>query len=296
MSRVAYVNGRYEPHRTASVHIEDRGYQFADGVYEVIAVMGGVLLDLGPHLARLARSLGELQIARPMTDAALTAVMHEVVRRNGVAEGILYLQVTRGIARRDHAFPGPVRPSVVMTARAQSLDSSERARKGVAVVTMPDLRWARRDIKSIGLLPNAMAKQAARQAGAYEAWLIDADGNVTEGSSTNAWIVSSGGELVTRHLDHGILSGVTRLGLVELARKAGLTVVQRPFTPAEALAGREAFLTSTTSFVLPIVSIDGKPVGGGVPGPVAQQLRTVFLAHASEQVQHGALVNRAGRS
>lgn len=296
MSRIAYVNGRYEPHRTASVHVEDRGYQFADGVYEVIAVMGGVLLDLEPHLVRLARSLGELRIARPMSDAALTAVMYEVVRQNGVDEGIIYLQVTRGIARRDHAFPGSGRPSVVMTARSQSLDSGARAAKGVAVVTMPDLRWARRDIKSIGLLPNAMAKQAAREAGAYEAWLVDSEGRVTEGSSTNAWIVSASGELVTRHLDHGILSGVTRLGLVEMARKAGLTVVQRPFTPAEALAGREAFLTSTTSFVLPIVSIDGKPVGGGTPGPVAKQLRQVFLAHASEQVQHGALVKRAARS
>jgi D-alanine transaminase len=295
MSRIAFVNGRYLPHRDAAVHVEDRGYQFADGVYEVTAVMGGVLLDLQPHLSRLARSLRELRIPAPMSDAALTVVMNEVVRRNAVSEGIVYLQVTRGVARRDHAYPVQAVPAVVLTARSQSLDGGERVRKGVSVVTVPDLRWARRDIKSVGLLANAMAKQAAREAGAYEAWMLDPEGYVTEGTSTNAWVVSPTGELVTRYLDSSILSGVTRLALVDQARAAGLSVVERRFTPADALAAREAFLTSTTSFVFPVTSIDGKPVADGVPGPLTARLREMFLRHAREQVQQATLVNARSR-
>ncbi len=285
MSRIAYVNGQYLPHRQANIHIEDRGFQFADGVYEVIAVVNGRMVDLPLHNARLERSLAELTIAAPMSMAALAGVLKETIRRNGVKEGIVYLQVNRGTARRDHVFPENVRPSVVVTARRQPVAKADAsAQRGVAVVTMPDLRWARVDVKSVGLLPNAMAKQAAKKAGAFEAWLVDGDGYVTEGSATNAWIVDGEGHLVTRPATSGILNGVTRVTLMEIAKREGLTLIERKFTPAEALAAREVFLTSTTSYVMPIVSIDGKPVGNGHPGLLTSRLRVLYKDHVSRQV------------
>jgi D-alanine transaminase len=281
MSRIAYVGGRYVPHRVAAVHIEDRGYQFADGVYEVLAVVGGRLVDEAPHLARLARSLDELKIAAPMSEAALRVVMREVVRRNGVRDGIVYLQVTRGAAPRDHAFPKSARPVLVVTSHRKRPADPRLAAAGIGVITIPDIRWQRCDIKSISLLPNVLGKERARAAGAYEAWQVDRDGLVSEGTSTNAWIVTGDGEVVTRAADSAILSGVTRLAVFDIIRREGLSLIERPFTVAEAKGAREAFLTSTTAELLPVVRIDGDPVGDGRPGPLGRRLREFYLAHAA---------------
>lgn len=279
MSRVAYVAGQYLPHRLAAVHIEDRGYQFSDGVYEVMAVVEGRILDEEPHVARLARSLRELEIASPMTDAALKLVLREVVRRNGVCDGIVYLQVTRGAARRDHGFPKAAKPILVVTARQARPPDSKLAERGIAVITIPDLRWARCDIKSVSLLPNVLGKERARRAGAFEAWQVDAAGRITEGTSTNAWIVTTEGAVVTRAADHAILNGVTRLALFDIIGREGYRLVERPFTVGEAKAAAEAFLTSTTVDLLPVVAIDGAPVGDGRPGPLSCKLRDFYLAH-----------------
>jgi len=283
MSRIAYVNGRYLPHREARIHVEDRGFQFADAVYEVIAARGGALVDATLHLKRLDRSLGELRIARPMSDAALAAVMREVIRRNGVVDGIIYLQISRGAAPRDFAFPKGARPSVVMTARRHRGPDPKQVEQGVGVITIPDIRWARPDIKSVALLPNALGKQRAREAGAYEAWQVDRDGLITEGTSSNAWIVTSAGELITRQADNSILNGITRIGLIGLLEGEGLRLVERPFSVAEAKTAREAFLTSTTNFVLPVVSVDGTPVGNGYPGSIVRRLREAYAAYVAAQ-------------
>ena len=282
MGRVAYVNGRFVPHAQAYVHIEDRGYQLADGVYEVWALFGGKLADPEGHFARLERSLGELSIDMPMGRRALTLVLKEAVRRNRVREGMVYLQVTRGVARRDHAFPaGPVRPAVVITVSAVDRAATEaRAAKGVAVVTTPENRWGRCDIKTIGLLPNVLAKQKAREAGAVEAWFVDDLGFVTEGASSNAWIVDADGRLRTRDTNANILRGITRASLLGVIAEAGLSMDERPFTPAEAQGAREAFITGAGTLVLPVVSVDGKPVGGGKPGPVATRLRRLYIEQA----------------
>ena len=284
MSRLAYVNGRFLRQAEAGVSIEDRGYQFGDGVYEVWAVMGGKLADAEGHFARLQRSLGELRIPMPMSRAALTVALRETVRRNRVRHGIVYLQVTRGVARRDHAFPSqPVAPTVVITARAIDAAAAEaRAQKGVGVVTAPENRWGRCDIKAIDLLPNVLAKQAAREQGAFEAWYVDDQGLVTEGASSNAWIVDRDGVLRTRDIGANILRGVTRLSLIEVAREAGYRVEERPFTVEEARQAREAFLTGAGTLVTPIVSIDGRPVGNGHPGEVARSLRTAYIRRAAD--------------
>lgn len=283
MSRIAYVNGHYLPHKRASIHIEDRGFQFADAVYEVIAVRRGRLIDEGMHLRRLHRSLGELRIAAPMSDAAMRAVMAEVVRRNRVMDGMLYLQVSRGSAPRDFAFPHHVKPSLVMTSRPTRGPAPRLIEVGVGVITIDDIRWARPDIKSVSLLPNAIGKQRAKEAGAYEAWQVDAAGNVTEGTSSNAWIITGAGEVITRQADTRILNGITRIGLLGLLEGEGLRVVERPFSVAEAKSAREAFLTSTTNFVLPVVSIDGTPIGNGHPGSIVRKLRQVYDDYAVAQ-------------
>lgn len=282
MSRIAYVNGRYLPQRAATVHIEDRGYQFSDGVYEVCEVRGGCVIDQRRHLARLKRSLSELDIALPMSETALGIVMRECMRRNRVHNGIIYLQITRGVARRDHAFPPPgTHPSVVVTARNIDFAGNERtAAEGLAVITVPDNRWQRVDIKSISLLPNVLAKQAARERGAKEAWFIDGKGQVTEGSSSNAWIVTKGGKVVTRPADNGILRGITRSVLIDVIKAQGLELEERPFTVEEAQGAREAFLTSASQIVMPVVRIDDRPVGNGAPGSVATALRAEFHRHA----------------
>jgi D-alanine transaminase len=282
MGRIAYVNGRYLPHTQASVHIEDRGFQFADAVYEVWAVLGGRLADVDGHLVRLERSLSELQIGWRRSRAALLLALRETVRRNGVRDGIVYLQISRGVARRDHAFPDPPpAPTVVITAKALNMAALQaRAAKGVAVITQPDQRWGRCDIKSVSLLPNVLAKEAAHRGGAYEAWLVDAEGRVTEGASTNAWIVDADGRLRTRELEANILRGVTRTTLLEIAQGIQLPVDERPFTVAEAKGAQEAFITAASTFVTPVVTIDGQPVGTGRPGPVAERLRALYLNHA----------------
>jgi D-alanine transaminase len=284
MSRIAYVNGRYVPHRAAAVHIEDRGYQFADGVYEVTAVRDGRLVDEHLHLARLDRSLKELRIARPMSDPALKFVTREVIRRNGVRNGIVYLQITRGVAPRDHAFPAAAETSIVITSR-RGKPNDKAAAEGVKVITIPDIRWGRCDIKSVSLLPNILGKQQAKEQGAYEAWQIGRDGLVTEGTSSNAWIVTGAGEVVTRKADNAILNGTTRVALLDLIRREGLTFVERPFSVEEAKKAREAFVTSTTSIVMPVVQIDDAVIGNGHPGSLSERLRTAFLAHAAGESQ-----------
>ena len=289
MSRVAYVNGRYVPHRKASVHVEDRGYQFADGVYEVVLARGGRLIDEPAHLDRLQRSLDRLAIAMPLARAALGRVLHETLRRNLVADGIVYLQATRGVARRDHGFPDAVRPSLVATARRMAGPAARLLEQGADVVSLPDIRWQRCDIKAVALLPNVLAKQQARAAGAYEALQVDADGRVTEGTSTNAWIVDADGSLVTRPADRAILNGITRLRLIDLARRAGYRVEERAFTLAEAKRAREAFLTSTTSFVLPVTRIDGDSVANGRPGSVTLGLLALYRQFLDGELQGGPL-------
>lgn len=287
MGRVAYVNGRFVPHAQATVHIEDRGYQLADAVYEVWSLFDGKLADAEGHFLRLERSLSELRIAMPMSRRALTLVLREAVRRNRVRDGLLYLQVSRGVAPRDHAFPTPeVRPAVVITAKALDRAAVEaKAAKGVAVVTTPENRWGRCDIKTVGLLPNVLAKQKAKEAGAAEAWFVDELGFVTEGSASNAWIVDADGRLRTRDTNANILRGVTRRSLLEVIAREGLQVDERPFTPAEAVAAREAFVTGAGSLVLPVVAVDGKPVGNGSPGPLAMRLRRLYI----EQARAGAV-------
>ena len=282
MSRIAYVNGRYVPHRDAGVHIEDRALQFGDGVYEVCEVRNGRLIDETRHLGRLERSLGEIRIRMPMDRAALGVVLRELVRRNRVVNGLVYLQVTRGVAPRNHAFPlTPVKPGLIGTAKSLNLaEGQRRAERGVAVITVPDNRWGRVDIKSVGLLPNVLAKQAAKDAGAHEAWFVDAEGRVTEGSSTNAWILTADGRLVTRHADHGILAGITRSVVLDMLDALGVTLEERPFTVAEAQKASEAFLSGSSTIVLPIVSIDGVPVGNGRPGPLVARLRATYHAQA----------------
>ena len=282
MSRIAYVNGRYLPRRAALVHVEDRGYQFADGVYEVCEVRAGRMVDERRHMDRLQRSLDELRIPMPMSLSALGVIMRETIQRNRVGNGIVYLQITRGVARRDHGFPPPgTAPSVVVTARNLDTSGNERtAAEGILVVTLPDTRWARVDIKSISLLPNVLAKQAARDRGAKEAWLVDGEGRVTEGSSSNAWIVTREGRVVTRPAEIGILRGITRTVLIEAIKAQGLALEERAFTVEEAYGAREAFITGASQIVMPVVKIDDRPIGNGRPGPLAIALRRDFHKHA----------------
>jgi len=282
MSRIAYVNGRYLPLADASVNVEDRGYQFSDGVYEVCEVRDGRLVDERRHLERLGRSLSELRIAMPMALESLGVILREVVRRNRVRWGVVYLQVTRGVSHRDFAFPQPnTRPSIVVTARNLDLANVEkRAADGVAVISVPDNRWGRVDIKSVSLLPNVLAKQAAREHGAYEAWFVDKQGFVTEGSSSNAWIVTKNGTVVTRQVDSAILKGITRTVVLDIIAAEGLKLDVRPFTIDEAQQAREAFVTSASQTVMPVVKIDGRPVGNGAPGLIASALRRDFYRHA----------------
>jgi D-alanine transaminase len=285
VGRIAYVNGRYIAHGRAAVHIEDRALQFADGIYEVVGLFDGRIFDEEEHLDRLERSVGEIGMAMPMGRAALKAVIREVARRNHVRDGLVYMQVTRGAFRRDHPIPAmSIRPSLIVTAK--SLSPGETARKqrdGVKVVTRPDERWARCDIKSTALLPNILAKTAARRVGAYEAWLVDRDGYVTEGSSTSAWIVDRDGKIVTRDLSNAILPGVTRRVILEAAREAQLAVVERKFLPEEAAQAREAFLTAASAGAMAVVAIDGKPIGDGKPGPVTRRVQELYLRLAGNR-------------
>ena len=278
MPRFAYVNGRYLPHEAATVHIEDRGYQFADGVYEVVPVVGGQTIDEQLHLDRLGRSLAEIEIRWPMSRSAMQLVTAELLRRNRMMFGLLYIQVTRGVAPRDHAFPpADVKPAVVMTTMRRPAPKRAAATHGITVTTTPDIRWKRCDIKTISLLPNVLAKEKATREGAVEAWLVDDDGYVTEGSSTNAWIVTKDGALVTRPATSAILNGITRLVVIDLAKQQGLRFEERPFSLEEAKDAHEAFITSSSNYVMPVTAIDGRPVGNGGPGILSGQLRDAYL-------------------
>ncbi len=291
MTRVVYVNGEYAPYGAAAVHVEDRGFQFADSVYEVCEVRDGRLVDERRHMLRLGRSLRELSIEEPMGARALGVIMREVVRRNRVRNGMVYLQVTRGVARRDFAFPAPAAaPGVVCLARSLSRSKADkRAAAGVSVVTVPDIRWKRVDIKTTGLLAQALARQQAKDSGADEAWMVDANGFVTEGASCNAWIVTEAGKLVTRPADSGILRGITREVAMEAAAAQGLRYEERSFTVEEAKSAREAFQTSASGLVMPVVAIDGRAIGGGKPGQVATGLRRAYHKVAEISSPHRLL-------
>jgi D-alanine transaminase len=275
------VNGRYVPHNEGAVHIEDRGFQFADGVYEVIPILNDRLVDAEPHLDRLDRSLSEMDIAPPLSRKVLELVMGELIERNGVSEGLIYMQVTRGVAPRDHKFPDGVRPSIVMTTKRIRFLNQKKLSDGVKVITIPDIRWTRCDIKTISLLPNCMGKTEAAQAGAYEAWQVDRDGFVTEGTSSNAWIVTGDDKLLTRPATHEILRGVTRQSLLRIAAEAGLSSEERAFTVEEAKTAREAFVSSATSFVTPVVEIDDTIIADGSPGPLSRRLQGWYLDYCA---------------
>lgn len=282
MPRIAYVNGLYQRTAESFVSVEDRGFLFADAVYEVWSVFGGQLADTEGHMVRLERSLGELRIAPPMSRSALTVLLNEVIRRNSIREGMVYLQISRGAAPRDHVFPSADVPAtVVVTAKPVDRAAAEaRAQAGISVISTPDIRWGRCDIKTVGLLPAVLAKQTAKEQGAGEVLFVDKDGFITEGGSTNVWIVNADAALITRDIKANILSGVTRLSLASLAREMGYTVEERPFTVKDAQAAQEVFVTAATSLVLPVVRIDGAPVGNGKSGPTALNLRAAYIERA----------------
>lgn len=278
MSRTVYVNGAYLPEEEGKISIFDRGFLFADGVYEVTAVVGGRLVDYDPHMERLERSLRELRLAWPCGRDELRAMHLELVRRNNLSEGIIYMQVTRGAADRDFKFPKEAQPTLIAFTQVSAIVENPNARTGIKVVTVADLRWKRRDIKTVMLLAPSLGKQEAYERGAQEAWMVE-DGFVTEGTSSNAYIVKDG-KVITRGLSNAILAGCTRRSLFRLASERGIVIEERAFTPEEAYGADEAFLTSASQFVMPIVEIDGRRIGGGQPGPVVRRLRELFLAAA----------------
>ena len=277
MTRIAYVNGQYMPHHDAAVHIEDRGYQFADGVYEVFAMHRGLIIGEQGHMDRLEHSLKELRIAWPMSRRVIGVVIREIARRNRIRDGFIYLQISRGVARRDHPFPKDSESSLVLTARRLPPLNKEELRQGVGVITIPDIRWKRHDIKSVALLPNILGMQQAREAGAYEAWMVNDEGMVTEGTLSNAWIVTEDGELVTHNASYAILNGITRLTVLEAAAEAGVEFSERPFSVDEALQAKEAFITSSTSHVKAVTSIDGKSVGNGHVGELTSRMLDLYV-------------------
>ena len=279
MSRIAYIDGVYQPLNMPGILVEDRGYQFADGVYEVCAIRGGKLLDEARHLARLDYSLAALDMPPPMSRAALQQVMRETLRRNRVRDGILYMQVSRGVAPREHMFNPDLKPVLVITARPIAADRrAQIMKKGISVVSVPDQRWARCDIKSISLLPNVLARQSARNAKVQEAWQIDGQGMVTEGAATNAWIVDAKGVLRTRPASHEILNGIVRQVLLDCVADLGMKFEEKPFSLKEALAAKECFSTASTMSVFPVIEIDGQKIGAGKPGEVAKMLSDAYDA------------------
>jgi len=282
MAKISYVNGSYVHHAEAAVHIEDRGYQFSDGIYEYVAFYNRKMVDADLHFKRLERSLKELQITMPVSIAALSIIIRELIERNGREDGGIYIQITRGVAKRDHAFPKNTKPALVVTISASKLPSAELISKGMKVITQPDTRWARRDIKSISLLGNIMAKQAATEVQAREAWLVDGV-NVMEGSASNAYIVTKSGEVVTHPATHAILGGITRDVVLKLARANKIHVSERVFNTVEMVDAAEAFMTSTSANVLPVVMIDNRRIGSGKPGPITLQLQELYAKHITEQ-------------
>ncbi|MEM9754434.1 MAG: D-amino-acid transaminase [Pseudomonadota bacterium] len=276
MSRIVYVNGAFVPEEEAKVSVFDRGFLFADGVYEVTSVLDGKLVDFAGHAKRLARSLGELDMANPVTDDELLSIHRDLVHRNQITDGLVYLQITRGAADRDFAFPDDAAPTIVLFTQSKpGLADSPAARRGIKVISIEDQRWGRRDIKTVQLLYPSMGKMMAKAAGCDDAWMVE-DGHVTEGTSNNAYIVA-GGKIVTRQLSNAILHGITRAAVLRFAHEAQMIVEERPFTIDEAKGADEAFITSASSFVTPVVEIDGATLGAGVPGPVAARLREIYL-------------------
>lgn len=279
MTRTVYVNGEYVPEKKAKISVFDRAFLFGDGIYEVTAILDGKLVDFEPHLERLHRSLRELDMGQPLSDDELRE-MHEQLRdRNGITEGLIYMQITRGVAERDFAYPEEAEQTVIGFTQVKELANPPQAEDGVKIITIPDIRWQRRDIKSTAMLAQAMGKEAAKRAGAYEAWMVE-DGHITEGTSCSAFIVTDDNVVVTRPLSNQILPGVTRRSLLQLAKGGDVSVTERLFTVDEAKSAKEAFLTSASSFVMPVVQIDGATVGAGKPGPVTKRLRELYLEEA----------------
>lgn len=279
MSRTVYVNGDYVPEEEAKISIFDRAFLFADGIYEVTAVLDGKLVDYDAHMERLHRSLKEIGMAQPISDAELRAMHEELARRNGITEGLIYMQITRGVAERDFSYPENAKQTIVAFTQVKALADTPKARAGLRIITIPDIRWQRRDIKSTGMLAQAMGKQAAKEAGVDDAWMVE-DGHVTEGTSNTAFIVLDDNRLITRPLSNSILPGITRRTILRLAEAGEITIEERNFTVDEAKAASEAFITSASSFVMPVVEIDGAMVGGGQPGPVTRKLRELYLEEA----------------
>lgn len=289
MGRFSFVNGLYVRHAEAGIHIDDRGYQLADGIYEVVPVEEGVPIDLKPHFERMHYSLGALKIDAPFSDRSLIVHILELIQRNKVKRGIVYIQITRGIAPREHKFPHKkILPSIIITTKEMALVPQQWREEGVKIISIPDERWARCDIKSISLLPNVLGKQKAAEAGAYEAWQIDSDGYVTEGTSSNAWIVTRGKEIRTHPLNSDILGGIVRKMAMEIAKKEGLSFIETPFFMVEALAAEEAFLSSSTNGILPISTIDGHKIGRGCAGPITQQLANLYKQHVDRQIKEAS--------
>ncbi|MCD6034495.1 MAG: aminotransferase class [Rickettsiales bacterium] len=285
MSRISYVNGAFVPHTEAVVHIEDRGYQFADGIYEVMAVHHGVMIDEEPHYNRLIRSLKGLQITLPLPIISFKMIIHELLRRNRCKNGSIYIQVSRGVAKRNHEFPKGVRPSLVVVINPGPARASMNASGVGTAISCPDIRWARRDIKSISLLPNILAKQKAVEAGCTEAFLVDEKGIISEGSATNAYMVDAKGTIITHPADERILGGITRDSVLKVARQGKMKVLERPFTLKEALAAKELFITSTTKGVMPIVNLDKTTIGTGKCGEVTSQLRLLYDVYVTERLE-----------
>ena len=295
MSRIIFLDGAFVPLSEARISVMDRGFLFADGIYDVSAVLDGGLVDNEAHLMRLDRSLAEIGIANPYSAAAWALRQHDLIRRNGLVEGVVYIQVTRGVAERDFGFPDDLAPTIVMFTQEKRIIEAPAARTGVAVVARPDLRWARRDIKSIGLLAQVLAKRQAAEAGASEVFMVE-DGYVTEGGSSTPFIITGGQSIVTRPLSNAILAGITRRAVLRLAADHGLALEERAFTLAEAEAAAEVFLTSASNFVVPVVSIDGRPIGAGRPGPLAATLRELYIAMARAEVAASRSVAAEGRT
>ena len=279
MSRTVYVNGDYVAEEEAKISIFDRGFLMADGVYEVSSVLDYKLVDYPGHVARLHRSLDALQMGSPVGDDELLEIHRELIRRNDLDEGLVYLQVTRGAADRDFVWPENATPSLVMFTQVKAFEDAEGPKHGIKVVSQPDLRWGRRDIKTVQLLYPSFAKMQAKAEGADDAWLVE-DGFVTEGTSNNAYIITKDGTIITRNLSTDILHGITRASVLKLAAEAQMKIVERPFTIAEAQDAAEAFITAASTFVCPVIEIDGVTLGDGKPGPVTRRLREIYIANA----------------
>jgi D-alanine transaminase len=282
MSRIVYVNGEYVPDEEAKISIFDRAFLFADGIYEVTAVLDGKLVEYEPHMERLHRSLRELDMAQPISDAELKEMHLQLMTRNNITEGLIYMQITRGVAERDFSYPENAKQTLVAFTQLKELLDPPAAKTGIRIITIPDIRWQRRDIKTTGMLAQAMGKQAAKEAGVNDAWMVE-DGYVTEGTSNTAFIVVDENRLITRPLSNAVLPGITRRMILKLAESGAITVEERMFTVDEAKSASEAFHTSASSFVMPIVEIDGAMVGGGQPGPVSRKLREMYISEARKE-------------